>query len=142
MKKKKRIEKYGEAAYEKLLEQKRQWKEANPEMVEKANHKRCRKGGRFYEKHLKYQHTGLQGERNAIRRKHAKNWQSYKKIIAPDSQIYHEWIPGTADFRGVALVESDRHRYGFIDVIKILDGKITVFTEKEIREQGQEHVNR
>jgi hypothetical protein len=129
------IEKYGEEAYEKQLEQKRQWREANPEKAEEHNHETSRKGGKYYEKRLEYAHTGLQGERNKIRTTHANKWRPYKKIIAPDSQIHHEWIFETADFRGVALVEADQHMHGIIKVIQILKGVITVFTEKEIREE-------
>ena len=36
-------------------------------------------------------------------------------------------------YRGLALVEADQHTHGFIDVIKILDGEITIFTEAELR---------
>lgn len=76
---------------------------------------------------------GNQGERNKIRMKHANQYRPFKQIIAPDSQIHHEWIPETAEFRGVALVEKDQHMHGFIDVIKILEGKITLLSEKEIK---------
>jgi hypothetical protein len=31
--------------------------------------------------------------------------------------------------------QKNAHQYGTVDVIKILDGKITVFTEKEIQER-------
>ena len=68
-----------------------------------------------------------------IRNKHWRRWISYKRIIAPDSQIHHEWISEMADFRGVALVETDQHAHGFVDVIQILEGQITLLTEAEIR---------
>jgi hypothetical protein len=135
MRKEETIRRYSEAAYEKPLEQDRERKRANLDMVREINYEISRKGGKYYEKHLKYQHTGLPGERNKIRVKHANKWCQYKKIIAPDSQIHHEWVPETAEYLGVALVEKDQHMHGIIDVIKILDGEITLLTEEEIREQ-------
>lgn len=142
----------GDAAYKKMQEQWRQWYKANPEKFKervrqwqeanpdkkrdatrrwrKANPEVSRKGGKYYLKMLKYKSTGLQGERNRIRTKHGNKWREYKKIIAPGSQIHHEWIFETADFRGVALVEADQHRHGIIDVIEILDGKITLLFEE------------
>ena len=155
MKKEEFIKRYGEGAYEKRLEQTRQWeeanpdkvleqihkwREANPEKVEAQNHERNRKGGRHYVKKLKYMTTGLQGERNKIRVNHAYKWRPYKNIIAPDSQIHHEWLPGSAEYRGVALVEKDQHMHGFVDVIKILNGKITLLTEEEVKEDLAENV--
>ena len=141
------IKRYGKAAHKKKLQQmqdwyarhrdeeivkKKEWCQANPEKVKEHNQKICRKGGKYYEHMLKYQTTGLRGERHRVRMKHAKRYLPYKQIIAPDSQIHHEWVPGTANFRGVALVETDQHMHGYIDVIKILDGKITLLTEEEI----------
>lgn len=116
--------------------QKKEWCEANPEKVKVHNQERGRKGGKHYLKHLKYKTTGIQGERNHIRNKHWYIYHSFKQIIAPDSQIHHEWVPNTADFRGVALVEKDSHQYGIIDVILILEGEITLFRENEIMGQG------
>ena len=150
MKKEERIKRYGKAAYEKMLQQhsdwmkqhseevnatNRRWQAANPKKVRANEQESNRKGGKRYERKLKYNHTGLQGERNKIRVKHANQYRPFKNIIAPDSEIQHEWLPGTAKYRGVALVEKDQHRHGIIDVIQILEGEITLFTEKEIREQ-------
>jgi hypothetical protein len=144
---------YGEVAYEralevrkqwdeikreKLKEQKRQWEEANPEIREKINHEHGHKGGKYYAKKQNYNRTGLRGERNNVRARHRHMWLPYKKIIAPDSQIHHSWLPGTADYNGAALVEAEAHMQGIIKVIKILDGEIKLFTEKEIREQDPE----
>ena len=128
--------KWREAHPDKVKTQKKEWCEVNPDKVIASNHEGSRKGGKYYEKMLIYKHTGLQGERNKIRWKHAKQYRPYKQLIAPDSEIQHEWLPGTAKYRGVALVEKDQHRHGIIKVIKVLEGKITLFTEKEIAEQG------
>lgn len=111
---------------------KKKWREANPKKVIVASRQSCRKGGKYYEQKVKYNTTGLQGERFKIRKRHAKQYRPFKQLIAPKSQIHHEWIPGTAKYRGMALVETDQHMHGFVDVIQILDGKITLFTEKEI----------
>ena len=156
------IKRYGAAAYEKHLQQRKdwyadnrdeeikksqEWAEMHPEQIRIKNqqfaktekHKELnreldRKGGKYYEVHKRiYNSTGLQRLRNLIRRKHASRYQLFKKIIAPGSQIHHEWTPGTADYRGTALVETNQHQYGFIDVIRILEGEITLFSEVEIR---------
>lgn len=55
-------------------------------------------------------------------------------IIAPDSQLHHEWVPETCEYRGVALVEAEQHMHGFVDVI--VDGEITRLTEEQIRNGG------
>jgi len=150
MKKEEFIKRKGEAAYaEKLAKRRaltrthraeaaartRAWAEANPEKVEERNHEISRKGGRHYERHLKYKRTGIPGEKSIIRSMHGDKWRSYKQIIAPDSQIHHEWKPESAEYDGVALVERVQHQHGIVDVIRILKGEITLFTEEEIRNQ-------
>lgn len=90
-------------------------------------------------KTLEYARSCLRGERNKIRHKHERKWRRYKKIMAPDSQVHHQWIPEMAEYIRVALVEADALTHGIIDVIKIIVGKITFFTKKEIREQEREH---
>lgn len=111
----------------------KKWREANPQKVKEYNQELCRKGGKRYEAALKYNRTGLPGERNRIRAKHRGLWSIYKKTIAPNSQIHHCWIANTAEYRGVALVEANQHMHGFINVIEILEGEITLFAEEEIR---------
>ena len=81
--------------------------------------------------------SGIPHAKNLIRKKHLKKWAPYKKIIAPASQLHHEWIPETADYRGMALVEKDQHLHGFIDVIQVLEGEITLLTESEIRREAE-----
>jgi len=118
-----------------------EWRRNNPEKV-KANVKRQnlrlnpeinRKGGKYYEKHLKSHKTGLQGEKEIIRRIGRAHWGKYKKIIAPQSEIHHEWIPNTANYNGIALVEAQQHRYGIIDPIVILEGSISIFSEARLK---------
>ena len=148
MKKEERIRRYGKAAWEKHNQQSREWNEKNPEKVRTSvrlyalrnpekvkakNREKGRKGGKYYEKAKEYDRTGLRRERNLVRGKHGQRYRPYKKIMAPKSQIHHEWLPETANYRGVALVEKDAHMYGFVDVIQILEGKITLLTEEEIR---------
>ena len=130
------IKRRGEGAYGKMLQQSNAWREANPDKAKANDQESSCKGGKRYEHMLKHKRTGLSGERARIRVKHANHYRPFKQIIAPNSQIHHEWIPDTADFRGVALVEKDQHRHGIIDVIQILDGEITLLSEKEILEQG------
>lgn len=149
--KKEFIRRYGEKAWEKVCQKSREWSRDHPEKVKaksaewlrthpeehaQNNRDSHRKGGKYYEHHREYNSTGLQGKRNRIRRKHAKHYQQYKKIIAPDSVLHHEWIQETANFRGVALVEKGQHQYGVIDVIQILEGEITLMTEEGVRTGG------
>ena len=144
------IKKYGEVAYKVKLQRTRdwnaqhhkernaarkKWRENHPDKAKATNQEACCKGGKYYLKHLEYKTTGISGKKARIRTKHANHYRPLKKIIAPESQIHHEWIPGTADFRGVALVESNPHRYGIIDVIQILEGKITLLTEEEVKKE-------
>ena len=153
MKKEEFIRRYGEAAYEKkVLQQGREWIEthpkqvrartkvwraAHPEQVKAISREYCRKGGRRYEKLRAYQMQGIPHDKNLIRGKHHRKWDPYKNLIAPDSVLHHEWLnDGTADFRGVALVEADQHQYGYIDVIRILEGKITLLPEEEVKKRG------
>ena len=97
--------------------------------------KHNRKGGAYYEKRLEYNRTRLQGERRDIRNKHNKLYRAIKQAT-PNSVFHHEWKPGTAKYRGVALVDKEAHQNGIIKVIEVLEGEITIFTEKEIAEQG------
>ena len=144
MNKEETIKRYGEAAWQKHLAQRRAYKKAHrkqlnayrknhPEEAKVSNQEQDRKGGRRYAKKLEYMHTGLQGDRNKVRYKHGRQYRPYKQIIAPDSQIHHEWIPNTSEYKGVALVEKDAHMHGFVDVIQIIDGEITLLTEEEVK---------
>lgn len=115
-------------------QERKEWDEQHPERYEAKKREQGRKGGKYYEHHLKYEAEGLPHERKLIRMRHRNKWTPYKQIIAPESQLHHQWIPETASYTGLALVEADQHMHGFIDVIKILEGGITLFTEKEISE--------
>ena len=112
----------------------KKYREKHPKQVIAHSQERVRKGGKHYAKKLEYEHTGLQGARNKIRVTHANKYRPYKDIIAPESQVHHEWLPETSEYRGVALVEKDAHMHGFVDVIQILD--VTLLTEEQIRNGG------
>ena len=161
MNKEEYIKRYGKVAYEKHLQQSRDWYAAhpaqkkaadtrwyaahseqkkaavacwvaaNPEKVLANNQEHSCKGGKYYEKWLEYLRTGLQAERNKIRAKHRRQYQAIKQAT-PNSVLHHEWIPGTAKYRGLALVEKVPHQNGIIKPILILEGEITLFTEKKI----------
>jgi hypothetical protein len=145
MKKEERIKRYGEAAYERYSEQTRVWAKEHREQVKATQEKyrevhkeeaKCRTTKyreENYSKHLEYNSTGVQGKRNVIRATHRNKYRPYKDIIAPDSQLHHEWVPDSPEYRGIALVEADQHMHGFVDVIEILDGGITLLTEEEVR---------
>lgn len=169
MKKKECIRKYGIAAYKKKLQQgrdwyakhseefrernrlwrennqdvvkagKANWAKSHPEEVKAKSQQQCRKGGKHYEKTRQYKMTGIQHEKELVRGKHNRLWATFKKIIAPESQFHHQWAPGTANYTGVALVEKDQHQHGYIDVIQILEGEITLLTEVEIMTEVKEN---
>ena len=107
------------------------WREQHPEKTEETRKEQARKGGKYYKKHLIYQHTGLTGERNRIRAKHARIWGKHRRMIAPKSHIHHCWLESSSKYTCVTLVEADQHRHGIIDVIQFLEGKITLFIEQE-----------
>ena len=113
-----------------------EWKRNNPEKVKKHDREISRKGGRYYEQAKRRGANGIPNEKKKIRSAHGTKYFKYKQIIAPDSHLHHNWRnDGTAGYDGVALVEADQHMHGFIDVIEVLEGKITLFSEKEIKEQ-------
>jgi len=129
MNKEESLAKYGEGAYKKHLAQRRQWDLEHPEKANARSRKRNRRDGALYAQTRKYQTSGVQNKRNKIRSRHRCKWRGYKRIIAPESQIHHEWVSGTSHYRGVALVEADQHMHGIIDVIEILGGEITLLFE-------------
>lgn len=134
MKKEEYIKRYGKEAYEKMHQQSQDWKKKNPEKAKAESREASHKGGKYYEQHRRHQMEGITHEKELVRGKHVKHYHPYKKIIAPDSELHHSWKnDGTAGYIGVALVEKDQHRHGYIDVIQILEGEITLFTEAEIR---------
>ena len=152
MKKEEIKKRKGKGAYEKIKAQNRAWhqvhrekekaakkkyREEHPEEMKVQGYKSSRKGGKYYAKALAHKNTGLQGERNIIRSKHRREWLSFKLIIAPDSQIHHEWVPESVNYHGVALVEADQHMHGIIDVIQIIEGEITLLTEDEVKGGSQ-----
>ena len=116
----------------------RKYKEEHPEQVRANDQRASRKGGKRYEKMLTYSRTGIPGGKKKIRRIHARQYKSYKDIIAPESQIHHQWVIDTVEYTGMALVEADQHMHGFVDVIQILEGEITLFTEESLMNRGEE----
>lgn len=138
MKKAEFIKRYGEAAHEKRKTQTREWLKRNPVKARAGVRRWQIKNPKYgIAATARYTQIGIPRERVLVRGKGRHKWNPYKRIIAPDSQLHHQWVPGTSDYDGLALVEADRHMFGFIDVIEILECKITLFTEKEIREQGE-----
>jgi hypothetical protein len=131
------ITRYGIGSYKKQQKQTRNWIKEHPKEVGEFKKKwegsQVRNGGKYYTKTQCYKRTGIQGRKNKVRKHHSDIWRKYKNIIAPGSQIHHEWIPGTANYRGVALVEADQHIHGVIKVIEVLGGEITLLREVDIR---------
>jgi hypothetical protein len=108
------------------------WARLHPEAYALYHRQWQRKGGSHYLQTRIYERTGLRCERNRIRRRHGFQYRKYKRFFAKDSELHHQWIPKTAKYRGVALAEKDAHQHGVIDVIQILEGEITLFTEELI----------
>lgn len=159
MKKKEYIERYGIDAYDKMLKQSKTWREEHseylkeyyienaekkkkrtmiwrkehPEKAKENDREHNRKDGKYYDSHLKNNEIESHKERNKIRQK---DYRLYKNLITPAIEIHHEWILDTAKYRGVALVDKSKHRKGIIEIIKILKGEITLFTEIEIRNKN------
>ncbi|MBE9594226.1 MAG: hypothetical protein IMF19_12210 [Proteobacteria bacterium] len=133
--------KYREEHKEEEKAYQKRYNEEHPEEVKanstRSSHEQNRKGGKYYDKNLEDKRTGLRGERNRIRNKHAREFREIKDTLAEEVELHHEWIGDTAEYRGVALVEKDAHRNGFIDVILLLDGKITLLTEEEVKGGGK-----
>ena len=138
MEKEEYIKRYGKAAYEKMQQQCQEWKRDHPEKVKASGKEQCRKGGKHYKQFIKHRSIGIPHERGLVRMKHGHLYRPYKKIIAPDSVLHHQWQVGTANYDGVALVEKQQHQHGYIDVVQILEGEITLFTEAEVRKGGCE----
>ena len=123
------IKKYGKEAYDLMRKQSREWHYKHTDRVKVFNHETNRKGGRYYEKALAHANAGLPRERKAVRGRHQHQFRRLKRFFAQESEIHHQWTPGTAEYTGVALVEKDQHMHGIIDVIYVLDGEITLLTE-------------
>ena len=151
MNKKECIDIYGKEKYARMLKQNRErnrvhpdqiransrkWADAHPDQVLAQSQKHNRKGGKGYKKMRRYKMTGVPHTKGKIRTSHANKWAPYKQIIAPKAQLHHEWLLGTARYRGVALVEANQHMHGFIDVIQIMEGEITLLREEEVRMGG------
>ena len=127
---------YGRAHQEEAKERNQLWGFNNPEKTKARQHEGNRKGGKYYEQQHKHQMNGIPHEKALVRGKHKRIWTPYKRIIAPESQIHHQWLPNTSKYRGIALVEKEQHIHGFVDVIQILEGEITLLTEEEVRNEG------
>jgi hypothetical protein len=138
MKKEKCIERYGEDEYERRLTMSREWNREHPE-EHQAGRERWEKEHpeKVAEYKRRHHKTGIQGLKNKVRTKDADFYRRFKKVIAPTSQLHHEWSNnGTAEYTGVALVEADQHMYGFVEVIHVVRGEISLFTEASL--QGRE----
>ena len=141
MKKEETIRRWGIEAYNHEMELSKIWRQNNQERV-KAHAKKERNspGGIHYEKILRKNTEGLRHKRAKRRSRDGHKYRPYKQIIAPESQLHHSWLVGSAECKGVALVEADQHMHGFIDVIEILEGEITLYTEKEIAYGGERKI--
>ena len=120
---------YRKVHVEKYKGYKKHWALRNPDKIKQTRNNQCRKTGLFYERNLIKEHTGLRGARNKIRSKHANVWRKYKGNWLIETQIHHEWIEGTAGYRGIAIVDKMEHQYGIINPIKILEGEITLLCD-------------
>lgn len=137
MKKEETIQRRGEEAYKREMALSKIWWKAHPEKLEEYAKERNRPGGRYYGTVLRKNKEGLRHKRANRRSRDGQKYRHYKKIIDPNglTQLHHSWYGGSAECEGVALVEKEQHQHGYIDVIEILEGNITILTEDEIRRQ-------
>ena len=116
---------------EKARENDKAWRDRNPEKIIEKGRQVSRKDGKYYKKKLRYKQTGISGERERIRMRHNYKYQAIKKTKAIECELHHEWVVGTAKYRGVAFVEKEAHRHGVIKVIELLEGAITLFGKEK-----------
>jgi len=135
MKKTETIRRRGLKAYERDLSLSKIWARSNPERTREYARRRNRPGGKYYMSVLRKNTEGLRHERANRRGRDGAKYRHFKKFIDPlgQTQVHHSWYVASAECEGVALVEKNQHQHGFIDVIEILEGEITVFTEQELR---------
>ena len=92
----------------------------------------------------KYDMSGLRHDRSKVRRIDAKAWHPFKKVIDPDSmsQVHHVWIENTADYTGIAIVDTSITKI-HEDAEVMLDGYFNVGAKTGVcelcGEQGKTH---
>ena len=135
MKKDGRIKQWGAEAYKRELALSKIWKKKNPEKTKRYAAERNRVGGKHYLEARRKNMEGLRHERAKRRSRDAKKYHLYKKVIDPTglTQVHHSWYSNSVECEGLALVEKDQHQHGYIKVIQILEGEITLFTEEFLR---------
>lgn len=135
MKKEEIIKQYGIEEYQRQLEDNKErtatWSRNNIKKVEEAKRERMNKGGKYYQNILKYNRSGIQKSRRKIRNRDARRWKKYKGNWLTETEIHHCWIPGTAQYNGIALVDKMEHQHRIINPIEILEG-IIILMEAEI----------
>lgn len=88
--------------------------------------------GRVHEYMKKYcgslsDHNSIPYRKSLIRQRDHHRFFSIKQFFQNlQTDIHHEWIPNTADYTFIALVERDKHRYNIIDPIVILEKKVVL----------------
>ena len=70
----------------------RAWAKRNPGKIKTYDRETSHKGGKYYEKHKLAHKEGLPGEKERVRGKHQRMWTPFKRIIAPESQLHHQWV--------------------------------------------------
>ena len=81
----------------------------------------------------RYHNNPLHRERHKVRNRDRSKYRPYKRIIDPEGLtcIHHNWIPGTAEYTGKAIVEKDLHQkaHDFVKPILILDDHIELMKD-------------
>jgi hypothetical protein len=95
-----------------------------------------RKGGKYYEKYLRYNRTGLQGARQRVRIFHCSVIAKYRRFLGSGNcEIHHDWIPGTPRYNYLALVEKGEHyNKNFSNPVVFFDSGNTVELRSHISE--------
>jgi len=92
--------------------------------IKEISMNQSRKGGKYYEHMLQYERIGLRRERKIVRNRHRLRWNKHKGNWFTETEIHHEWLEGTANYRGIAIVDKTEHQHGIINPIEILEGTV------------------
>lgn len=140
MKKQEMIDRYGEEWYnEHRLEPAKKWVREHREEHAEYNRKYRQE---HREEKIKYQKKywgakadpdSIPHKRQLIRARDNRRYNPIRQFWSHlKTDIHHEWIPDTADYMFIALVERSKHQYGIIDPICILEGEVAVNLDADL----------
>lgn len=115
---------------EKVKKLKRKGDVANPAKVRGYSLDQSTKGGKGYLKMRAYSQQPVPNARHRVRARHETKYRGIKLLLESffeglKLQLRHQWLSGTAEYTGLALVDTERHQRGIISVVYPLEGVIT-----------------